>query len=372
MIKRATTWWGILIFIFSGFIVHFLFTNHGERLVNAPMAATSRFTEDMAHSPKIVACTPPPAPPPAPAPAPTPIKTRDVWPFTQRNNVVFASTFLGGLGHKFGEVLVGIGYAEVFGLQFQFDRELFLANHRGVDLSWMADLIQERYPALAANAPRDRFIYIHDVFSYPPTPSPDQQANGSVTYNIDMESPCGGRSCYYADFSFFNAVPHLKDLLGMKPDSRRENRIAVHLRFGDTEEHITPEQYQRIIGNLRSDAKKGEEEEEVEREEEKQPEVHFVYSSGSPDELILQQLKAEFPEAVFRDLRGVEEGLRYLAESAVMITSGSSYSVMAAYLCNGCRVVFAKPKYKENPMTEENYTKNYYYVEGWEPYFRLL
>ncbi|KAF8952943.1 hypothetical protein BGZ52_002927 [Haplosporangium bisporale] len=289
------------------------------------------------------------------------------------------------LGHKFGEVLAGIGYAEVFGLQFQFDRELFLANHRGIDLSWMADLIQERYPALAANAPRDRFIYIQDVFSYPPTPSPEQQANGPATYNIDMQSPCGGRSCYYADFSFFNGVPHLKDLLGLKPDSPRENRIAVHLRFGDIEEHMTPEQYQRIIGNLRSDAKKGgeegmervereeEREEREEREEEKQPEVHFVYSSGNPDEQILQRLKVEFPEAVFRDLSGVEEGLRYLAESAVMITSGSSYSVMAAYLCNGCRVIFAKPKeYKENPMTEENYTKNYYYVDGWEPYFRLL
>lgn len=340
--------------------------------MNATMTATSRFTEDMAHIPETVACTPPPpSSPPPPAPAPILIKTRDVWPFTQRNNVVFSSTFLGGLGHKFGEVLVGIGYAEVFGLQFQFDRELFLANHRGVDLSWMADLIQERYPALAVDAPRERFIYIPDVFSYPPTPSPEQQANGPVTYNIDMQSPCGGRDCYYADFSFFNGVPHLKDLLGMEPNSPRENRIAVHLRFGDIEEHMTPEQYQRIIGNLRSDTKKGEE--GVEREEENQPEVHFVYSSGNSDEQILRQLEAEFPNAVFRDLTGEEEGLRYLAESAVMITSGSSYSVMAAYLCNGCRVIFAKPKeYKENPMTEENYTKNYYYVEGWEPYFRLL
>ncbi|KAF9312253.1 hypothetical protein BG003_006452 [Podila horticola] len=335
------------------------------------MAATSPFAKDMAHVPEIVVRTPPPSPLPAPS-ASIPIKPRDVWPY-MHNNVVFASTFLGGLGHKFGEVLVAIGYAEVFGLQFQFDRELFLDNHRGIDLSWMADLIQERYPAMPADAPRDQFIYIQDVLSYPPTPSPEQQAKGPVTFNIDMQSPCGGKSCYYADFSFWNAVPYLKDLLGMKPDSPRENRISVHLRFGDIEEHMTPEQYHRIIGNLkdaRDTDKTGEKEQE---DEENQPEVHFVFSSDDPDKPILQQLKAEFPDAVFRDLKSVEEGLRYLAESSVMITSGSSYSVMAAYLCNGCRVIFAKPKeYKENPMTEENYTKNYYYVQGWEPYFRLL
>ncbi|KAG0095192.1 hypothetical protein BGZ93_006192 [Podila epicladia] len=317
----------------------------------------------MKHTAEIAACTPSPQ-------APIPIKPRDIWPYT-RNNVVFASTFLGGLGHKFGEVLVAIGYAEVFGLQFQFDRELFLANHRGIDLTWMADLIQERYPTMPANTPRGQLVYIQDVFSYPPTPSPEQQAKGPVTFKIDMQSPCRGVSCYYAIFSFWNAVPHLKDLLGMKPDSPRENRIAVHLRFGDIEEHMTPEQYQRIIGNLKGGRDAGEKGEKV--WEKKQPEVHFVYSSETPDEPILRQLKAKFPTAVFLNLKDVEEGLRYLAKSSVMITSGSSYSVMAAYLCNGCRVIFAKPKeYKENSMTEENYTKNYYYVQGWEPYFRLL
>ncbi|KAF9284089.1 hypothetical protein BGZ74_001798, partial [Mortierella antarctica] len=130
---------------------------------------------------------------------------------------------------------------------------------------------------------------------------------------------------------------------------------------------MTPEQYKRIIGNLRGARDSGEKDEEGQEEKER-PEVHFVYSSGIPEEPILRQLKAEFPTAVFLDLRGVEEGLRYLAESSIMITSGSSYSVMAGYLCNGCRVIFAKPKeYKGNPMTEENYTKNYYYVQGWEP-----
>ncbi|KAK9760750.1 hypothetical protein K7432_014896 [Basidiobolus ranarum] len=262
-----------------------------------------------------------------------------------------------GLGNKFSEVLIGLYFARNNGLKYKFDYDSFVLNHRKDDYEWFADLLASRY-----NAPGvyNKLVQAKDLLGRQSLTT-EQVTHGYNGFFSRHFENCGEVSnCFMAEVSFFNAVRELQDLLNIRS---RVHRVAIHLRFGDIGSFSSVNHYQQILRNL----------DRINKEIIPEDRVHFVYYTANDREDILTELKVKFPTAHYHNMRKVEDTIKFLASSQYHITSGSSLSYMAAYLCPDCHIIFTEPKERFiSHLTDENLNKTFYYMDEWIPYYKLL
>ncbi|KAG0046968.1 hypothetical protein BGZ83_007877 [Gryganskiella cystojenkinii] len=296
-----------------------------------------------------------------------------------------------GLGNKFIDLMFSLQYARQNNLTYSFNKIAFVANPRDADHNWIADLIAARY-----NVPRalDHRLYRIGDLSKPPPQLSDTERSFYDGYFIDQGTSCGVGNCFMIEGSayaagLFTNNTELQDLLGVTA-ANRKRRVAIHLRFGDWVQFWGADHYLTIIQGLQAKY--------LASESELSPSplslldhVHFVYHfpteenqyeygySNIPTRIaewqaVLDGFKTVFPAAHFSDFKTLQQAVRFMAESEFLITSGSSLSYMAGYFCAGCHVVFTTPKEwvsTKLKMTKENYKRNLYYQEGWDPDFEF-
>ncbi|KAF9285194.1 hypothetical protein BGZ68_004086 [Mortierella alpina] len=312
-----------------------------------------------------------------------------------------------GLGNKFMDLMFSLQYARQQNLTYTFNRIGFVANPRDADHTWLADLLAERFNQTEWI---NHSLYMHHISDYskPPPPVTKQEEAFLDGYFADGGTGCAKDDCWEPSRAWyaaglFSKNSDLEDLLEGTAQ-KRQRRVAIHLRFGDTVTALEPEQYRKIVQGLETKyLTTGQAQPNSTQPNSTQPNstqlnstqpestlfgsMHFVYHipteenryeySVNPYNLGLYQepldkLKAAFPKAEFLDFRTLERTVRFLAESEFMITSGSSLSYMAAYFCVDCHVVFTTPKEwikRGLKMTRDNYTQSLYYKDGWEPDF---
>ncbi|KAG0051086.1 hypothetical protein BGZ83_004118 [Gryganskiella cystojenkinii] len=291
-----------------------------------------------------------------------------------------------GLGNKFLDLLFSLQYARQNNLTYSFNKVGFVANPRDADHTWLADLIANRF--------EDTRVISHQMyrltdFTRPPPPLTPAEKALNDGYFMDGATTCAGDDCFMLEAAawaggLFTHNAELRNLLGVTAETRKR-RVAIHIRFGDEIHVLKPEQYLKIIKGLEG---------KYLQHDAKSPslvdQVNFVYHvpteenryeySDSPQGLAKYQdaldgLKAAFPTAQFQDFKTLQRTIRFMAESEFLITSGSSLSYMAGYFCDGCHVVFVTPKEWVRvgvKMTEQNYRKSPYYINGWDPDFEFF
>ncbi|KAG0209589.1 hypothetical protein BGX28_010204 [Mortierella sp. GBA30] len=296
-----------------------------------------------------------------------------------------------GMGHKFSELMMGLYFAKKNGLQYVFNEKSFVHNFRHADLQWFADLMKERYPT-----PQELLRDSNDgqgfemkleqwipVYHYRSTTA---DAYGRMS-DFELRRPLlgfGGRNAYFCTedesgddstncfklaFSFFNATRDIHDLLqptmNGQSNVEQEDRLAIHIRLGDIQVSESPETYVKVIEGMRRQLS-------IALPVDK---IHFVYyrpsflSLGSWKRL--WDLKRAMPDAQYHNIKSTEETVLFLTGSKYFMTSGSSLSYLAAYLCPRCHVISTVPK-ELTSQFEENYTNNFYYMDEWIPYIRYL
>ncbi|KAK9709371.1 hypothetical protein K7432_009075 [Basidiobolus ranarum] len=262
-----------------------------------------------------------------------------------------------GLGNKFSEVLIGLYFSRNNGLKYKFNYDSFVKNHRNDDYAWFADLLASRYDKSDSN---DKLVRVDNLLGHQNL-TIDQVESGYNGFYSTQFWHCGEvNDCFFAKVSFFNAVRELQDLLNIKT---RVHRVGIHLRFGDFGSFSTVEDYQKILRNLHK----------INKENIPEEKVHFVFYSPNDTEDILDELKGAFPKAQYHNMTSVEGTVKFLASSQYHITSGSSLSYTAAYLCPGCHIVFTEPKERFlSPLNDETINKTFYYMNEWTPYYKLL
>ncbi|KAG0042641.1 hypothetical protein BGZ83_000235 [Gryganskiella cystojenkinii] len=297
-----------------------------------------------------------------------------------------------GMGHKFSELLMGLHFAKNNGLQYVFNEKSFIHNFRHADLQWLADLLRQRYPVpqeIAATGPTHQEFDMHlnqwiPVINYRDTTSfayahseidlrgPLLGFGGRSSYLCPEDNPRSDKNCFWADFSFFNATRDIQDLL-QYPESTTSgqrkvdqvDRLAIHIRLGDIQVSENPETYVKVIEGLRRKFNTSLPDDKI----------HFVYFKPSVWSLSnwwrLRAIKRVLPEAQYHNMESTEETLRFMIGSKYLMTSGSSLSFVAAYLCPNCHVISTMPKEHTDQkikMTEDNYRKTFYYMDEWVPY----
>lgn len=141
-------------------------------------------------------------------------------------------------------------------------------------------------------------------------------------------------------------------------------RLAIHIRFGDITISEPPEIYVKAIEGMRRKLN-------ISLPADR---IHFIYYQPSIWSWSawkrLQGLKRAIPGAQYHNMASIEETIRYMIGSKYLMTSGSSLSYVAAYFCPNCHVISTMPKEHTKfgfQMTEENYSKNFYHMDEWEP-----
>ncbi|KAF9574002.1 hypothetical protein EC968_007554 [Mortierella alpina] len=304
-----------------------------------------------------------------------------------------------GMGHKFSELLMGLHFAKNNGLQYVFNEKSFVHNDRNADLEWFGDLMSQRYPT-PPELLRDKLNnkgFEMDLKQWIPV----THYRGTIAdaysrmSELDLRKPLlgfGGRNTYYctedessapssncfkSGFSFFNSTRDIRDLLQTPttdipksdhPEPAQVDRLAIHIRLGDIQVSESPETYLEVIEGMRRKFSIGL----------TLDQVHFVFYRPSWWSLYnwkrLWDLKRALPTAQFHDIASVEETVRFMVASKYLMTSGSSLSYLAAYLCPRCHVISTVPKeyLDKAELTENDYTANFYYMDEWDPSFRYL
>ncbi|KAG0326214.1 hypothetical protein BGZ99_009921 [Dissophora globulifera] len=308
---------------------------------------------------------------------------------------VFAHQYaMHGLGHKTCELLMGLHFAHVNQLEYLFDEQTFLNNFRHDDLHWIADLVKRKYRTVAQHSgifEETDWIKVDDFFSdavdlYENQSQEVIEARGRrVTqgFYADPSTMCrrkgvDERGCFEIGHSFFNETRELQDLLSLGTkeagggvDDALVDRVAIHIRLGDTTSALEPAAYVQILQGLETESKKTISPENV----------HFVYydaasiESQDKENSVLVQLRQVLPNAQYHNFQSTEATVKFIAHSTIIITSGSSLSYLSAYLCPKCFVVFAEPKEYRGlhvQFNEETYNKNVFYLDEWVPHFRYL
>ncbi|CAO3564873.1 unnamed protein product [Mortierella alpina] len=297
------------------------------------------------------------------------------------------------------EVLMGLHFAKNNGLQYVFNEKSFVHNRRNADLEWFGNLLSQRYPT-PPGLLKDKFdnkSFEMDLKQWIPVhhyrgTAADAYASMSELELRNSVLGFGGRSiyvcpedesspplsdCFMKEFSFLNATRDIRDLLqtpmaemspSHHPEPAQVDRLAIHIRLGDIQVSETPETYIEVIEGMRRKLAIGLSLEQV----------HFVFYRPSwwsfKDWRRLWDLKRVLPTAQYHDIKSVEETVRFMIASKYLMTSGSSLSYMSAYLCPRCQVISTIPKehLDKATLSEDDYTKNFYYMDEWDPSFRYL
>ncbi|KAF9359729.1 hypothetical protein BGX34_008188 [Mortierella sp. NVP85] len=305
-----------------------------------------------------------------------------------------------GLGHKFSELLMGVRFARLNNLTYILDEKTFLYNYRHTNLTWIGDLLKRRFGTTLND-----FSPVFDPKEWVHTD--DFMNDAAVLYQealvkegrpykgffADVKTQCHNpvyrnRGCWNIGVSFLNDTRDLQDLLS-HPDKKdvaapkeQENqdpidqsavivdRVAIHVRLGDITNMLTPETYRDLIRGI-----------EIYHQVTIPPEnVHFVYYGASSYNRYMEDYKAIralqdiMPQARYHNYEDTWDTIRFLAHSKYLVTSGSSLSYMAAYLCAECHVIFTMPKEFIGYLSfdESTYFYNFYYMDEWIPDFRYL
>ncbi|KAG9067266.1 hypothetical protein KI688_012048 [Linnemannia hyalina] len=294
---------------------------------------------------------------------------------------------------KFSELLMGIYFARKNGLQYVFNEKTFVRNFRQAYLGWLGDLIRQRYPVpqeLATEPNGQSFgMYLSQwipIYNYRDTTanayaqmnelelrSPLLGFGGRNSYNCPEYNPRPDPNCFHADFSFFNATRDIRDLLQANESTvqgqgqhkvEQVERLAIHIRLGDITVSEQPETYVRIIEGMRRKLS-------ISLPADR---VHFIYYQPSvwswSNWKRLRDIKRALPDAQYHDVESTEATIRFLIASKYLMTSGSSLSFVAAYVCPNCHVISTMPKehmQRGIEMTEDNYSHNFYYMDEWVP-----
>ncbi|KAF9559198.1 hypothetical protein EC968_006677 [Mortierella alpina] len=299
-----------------------------------------------------------------------------------------------GVGHKFSELLMGLHFAKNNGLQYVFNERSFVRNRRQADLQWLGDLLRQRYPVPQAVEPNGQDFEMNLKQWIPVYYYRDTTANAYAQMNeLELRRPLlgfGGRNAYYcpegnprpdsncfkAEFSFFNATRDIQDLLQARestvqgqPKVDQVERLAIHIRLGDITISEQPETYVKVVEGLRRRLSIAL---PVDR-------IHFIYYQpyrwSWSNWKRLRDIKQVLPGAQYHNVESIEETIRFLTASEYMMTSGSSLSYLAAYLCLNCHVISTMPKEHIHlgvEMTEINYRNTFYYMDEWVPYIHYL
>ncbi|KAG0025649.1 hypothetical protein BGZ81_007002 [Podila clonocystis] len=292
-----------------------------------------------------------------------------------------------GLGHKFGELLMGWQYSQQNNLTYVLNEESFLSNAHDADLTFFAKLLKRSLETLDdynLRYPPKRWVFVTDYMDtteellskqWSIRRVPGVHASpGTQCYHQGL----GETFCFEHGVSYFNASREFQNMLkapsgkgGAQRTYHLEDRVTIHLRMGDIQNLLVPTTYAQILRNI-----------ERFHHISIQPEqVHFVYylSASSTnqgfDNSALQRMKEMFPKAQYHNLEKIEDTIWFLAQSSTLITSGSGLSYLGAYLCSECRVVFVEPKeyeWSKTAFNESTYDKNFYYMQEWIPHFRYL
>ncbi|KAG0352413.1 hypothetical protein BGZ54_002811 [Gamsiella multidivaricata] len=304
-----------------------------------------------------------------------------------------------GMGHKFSEVIMGLYFAKENGLQYLFNEKSFVRNFRHADLQWFGNLMKERYPVppelledtiegqefnmnLRQWIPVDHYRgSTADAYAK----MEDHRLRGRILgfggrndyWCTDDETGVENTDCFKAGFSFFNATRDIQDLLqatnsslmSKQAETEQVDRLAIHIRLGDIQISESTETYIEVVKGMRQRLA-------IPLPADK---VHFVYYQSSwpswSNWKRLRDLKRALPNAHFHNLKSVEETVRFLIKSQYLMTSGSSLSYVAAYLCPKCHVISTMPKEYTTQgivMTEDNYRHSFYYMDEWVPYIHYL
>ena len=296
----------------------------------------------------------------------------------KKQTVVMHEFTWSGLGNRFIDLLFSMEYARKHNLIYSFNRNGFISNPRDADHTWLADMITERYGDTRLIT--HRLFHVGDYTKPLPALTPGEKALHDG-YFMDGATACAASDCFELRVSDFAAGLYTRNnefqnLLGVT-DKNREGRVAIHIRLGDLTHLLEPEQYLKIVEGLQKKYLSGLDGPRL------MDNVHFVYHipteenryEYAPEKEVKTQatldfLKIAFPKAEFHDFHTLEKSVRFMAYSEFLITSGSSLSYMAGYFCNGCHVVFTTPKEwirTKVTMTQENYKKSLYYMDGWDP-----
>ncbi|KAF9957130.1 hypothetical protein BGZ70_009610, partial [Mortierella alpina] len=304
-----------------------------------------------------------------------------------------------GMGHKFSEVLMGLHFAKNNGLQYVFNEKSFVHNRRNADLEWFGNLLSQRYPTppeLLRDKSNDKSFEM-DLEQWIPVDHYRGTAadaysrmselelrrsvlgfGGRNTYFCpEDESNAPSSNCFMTEFSFLNATRDIRDLLqtpisdmsqSHSPEPAQVDRLAIHIRLGDIQVSEAPETYIEVIEGMRRKLS-------IRLSLEQ---VHFVFYRPSwwsfKDWKRLWDLKRALPTAHYHDIESVEETVRFMIASKYLMTSGSSLSYLTAYLCPRCHVISTIPKehLDKTTLSENDYTKNFYFMDEWDPSFRYL
>ncbi|KAF9982486.1 hypothetical protein BGZ75_006117 [Mortierella antarctica] len=304
-----------------------------------------------------------------------------------------------GMGHKFSELLMGLHFAKNNGLQYVFNEKSFVHNDRNADLEWFGDLMSQRYPTPLEllKDKRNNKSFDMDLKRWIPVTHyrgtvadaysrmSDLELRRSVIgfggrntyFCTEDESSAPSSNCFKAGFSFLNATRDIRDLLQTPtvdtsqsdlPRPAQVDRFAIHIRLGDIQVSETAETYIKLIEGMRQKLSIGLTPDQV----------HFVFYRPSwwsfSNWKRLWDLKRALPTAQYHDIESVEETVRFMIASKYLMTSGSSLSYMAAYLCPRCHVISTVPKeyLDKAELMEDDYTANFYYMDEWDPSFRYL
>ncbi|KAG0210661.1 hypothetical protein BGX28_009088 [Mortierella sp. GBA30] len=303
---------------------------------------------------------------------------------------------------------MALHFAKANGLQYVFNEKAFLANHRNADLHWIANLLKKRYPVprelmeefqqyQAMNRHDDntqqkmqpegsqlwemdesRWLYVNYMRPVKDAFAEDEKKHArrsKLQGYFSLDPVCAGNTfdCFTMGYTFFNATRDLQDLLSRSDRGERhelKDRLAIHIRLGDIQHLEDPRTYWKVIQGLRR-------ERSIELP---MNEVHFVYyldestKTSNKEEYKrnvdrLQVLQRDFPQAQYHNLEATEDTILFLTRSTYMVTSGSSLSYLAAYLCPTCHVIYVMPK-EYTKMTEDNFRKTCYYLDEWIPVIR--
>ncbi|KAG0196158.1 hypothetical protein BGX28_010504, partial [Mortierella sp. GBA30] len=290
-----------------------------------------------------------------------------------------------GLGHKFTELLMALNFTNANKLQYIFNEASFLENHRTDDLHWLSNLLKKRYPVPNElddkkdgmwTIEQDQWLHLTNYLG-------TTEENYLHEIEKRSEGDAGSRAADIKEIDtsrlvgLFAGTRNVQDILQLtrrveqdgntleenKTEEELIDRLAIHIRLGDIQSLQSAEMYLKVIHGLRT------------RLQILLPfnEVHMVYyiheEDASTNKECLDQLRRGLPEEVqYHNLEGTEDTIRFLVGSKYLMTSGSSLSYLAAYLCPRCHVIYDMPKeYALNgvSMTEENYYKTFYYMDEW-------
>ncbi|KAK3820278.1 MAG: hypothetical protein J3Q66DRAFT_387201 [Benniella sp.] len=213
-----------------------------------------------------------------------------------------------GLVNKWAEVFMALRFARVNNLIYIFDEKTFLRNETLMKSS--------------------RTFKGFFVEAGPPCHNPD---------NLDSAG------CFDIGYSYFNETRKLQDLL-----SHSEKNAAVRKEYEDPIDQSAAI-VDRVVIHIRSPSF-----------------LRTSHDRRPEDNKAIRTLQRAIPKARYHNYEDTWDTVRFLTHSKFLVTSGSSFSYTAAYLCADCHVVFVKPK------EYHDRSDNFYYMGEWIPHFRYL